>query len=69
MDENGETPVVSPTPVTPSGWAPKPIVEMKPDEYPGWSSMEVENMVIDPIQLANINSRVDEDDEDYDEEG
>ncbi|XP_076899129.1 uncharacterized protein LOC143552907 [Bidens hawaiensis] len=56
LDENGNTPIV-------------PIVEMKPDEYPSWSLAEVEKMAIDPVKLANLNSRVDEDEEDYDEEG
>lgn len=69
LDENGNTPVVSPTPITPVGLSPKPTVEMKPDEFPGWSLADVEKMAIDHVQLANLSSRVDEDEEDYDEEG
>ncbi|EXB97276.1 hypothetical protein L484_024137 [Morus notabilis] len=42
---------------------------MKHEEYPGWSLADVDNMAIDPLQLANLNRRLDEDDEDYDEEG
>ncbi|XP_076924014.1 uncharacterized protein LOC143586331 [Bidens hawaiensis] len=57
LDENGNTPIV-------------PTVEMKPDKYPGWSLAEVEKMGIDPVKLASLNSsRVDEDEEDYGEEG
>lgn len=65
LDENGNTPPVS-APVTPAGLASKRTFEMITEEYPGWSLADVEKMAIDPIKLANLNSRVDEDD--YDEE-
>ncbi|KAL6340517.1 hypothetical protein AAG906_006182 [Vitis piasezkii] len=71
LDENGDStsilpaaPAPAPAPVTPS---PK-LTEMKHEEYPGWSLSDMEKMEIDPIQLANLNRRIDEDEEDYDEE-
>lgn len=42
-------------------------VETKTEEYPGWSLSEMER--IDPLQLAHLSKRIDEDEEDYDEEG
>lgn len=42
--------------------------EAKHEEYPGWSLSEMDRMAIDPVQLAQLNSRIDEE-EDYDEEG
>ncbi|CAH2053902.1 unnamed protein product [Thlaspi arvense] len=38
------------------------------EEYPGWPPM-MELGKIDPAQLASLGKRIDEDDEDYDEEG
>ncbi|KAL8196074.1 hypothetical protein R6Q57_025074 [Mikania cordata] len=64
LDENGNSPAI--LAASPSKLA---IVETKPDEYPGWSFADVEKMDIDPIRLANLDSRVVEDEEDYDEEG
>ncbi|PON74093.1 Transcription initiation factor [Parasponia andersonii] len=83
LNENGDlttqsTPAPVPTPTPnppppPAGLSGKTIPEMKHEEYPyphpGWSLADVEKMAIDPIQLANLNRRMDEDDEDYDEEG
>lgn len=40
--------------------------ETKPEEYPCWSIPGMAN--IDPVQLANMSKRLDEDEEDYDEE-
>lgn len=40
--------------------------ETKPEEYPGWSISDMGN--IDPMQLASMGKRLDEDEEDYDEE-
>ncbi|CAI0421054.1 unnamed protein product [Linum tenue] len=39
------------------------------EEYPGWSLSEVDKMAIDPLQLAQMSTRMDEEEEDYDEEG
>lgn len=47
----------------------KPAPEMKHEEYPGWSISDMEKMAIDPIQLATLNQRIDDEEEDYDEEG
>ena len=55
------------TPIT-TGSSGKSISDEKVDEYPGWSSSDMDKMSIDPIQLANLSKRVDEDMEDYDEE-
>ncbi|XP_058107369.1 uncharacterized protein LOC131250955 [Magnolia sinica] len=45
-----------------------PGPEIKHEEYPGWSLTDMDKMAIDPMQLAQLNVRIDED-EDYDEEG
>ncbi|CAN8270114.1 unnamed protein product [Cochlearia groenlandica] len=37
------------------------------EEYPGWPTMDMSK--IDPAQLARLGKRIDEDEEDYDEEG
>lgn len=66
LNENGDS-AVEPEPTSSS--TPKPILELKQDEYPGWSLADVERMAIDPVQIANLNSRMDEEEEDYDEEG
>ena len=65
-DENMDS-LDIPTPV-PATSSAKPLVEEKHEEYPGWSLSDVEKMTIDPMQLANLNRRIDEDEEDYDEE-
>ncbi|CAN0843559.1 hypothetical protein LINGRAHAP2_LOCUS3909 [Linum grandiflorum] len=41
-------------------------VETAREEYPGWS---VSDVPIDPLQLAQLSTRIDDDEEDYDEEG
>jgi hypothetical protein len=76
LDENGETKTVlasvpassstKPDTVVPASSSTKPIPELKHEEVPGWSLADIEGMDIDPIQLANLNTRIDE--EDYDEE-
>ncbi|KAL0289627.1 UNVERIFIED_CONTAM: hypothetical protein Sangu_2609600 [Sesamum angustifolium] len=40
--------------------------DVKGEEYPGLSEMD--RMAIDPVHLAQLSSRLDEEDEDYDEE-
>jgi len=44
-------------------------MEIKHEEIPGWSLSDVDKMGIDTMQLANLGSRLEEDEEDYDEEG
>ncbi|XP_022014332.1 uncharacterized protein LOC110913822 [Helianthus annuus] len=54
----------------PSQPPPPPAVEpseVTNSEYPGWSVSEINKMAIDRC-LARVDSRLDEDDEDYDEE-
>ncbi|KAI3746543.1 hypothetical protein L6452_08977 [Arctium lappa] len=74
LDENGDTPPVGSSTdrhticAPPVGPSANPTLEMKAGEYPGWSMVDVENMAIDRMKLANLNNRVDEEDEDYDEE-
>lgn len=41
--------------------------DAKGEEYPGIA--EVDRMAIDPVHLAQLGSRLDEEEEDYDEEG
>ncbi|KAJ1428304.1 hypothetical protein SESBI_09035 [Sesbania bispinosa] len=49
---------------------PEPATtEIKHEEIPGWSLSDVDKMAIDTMQLANLGSRLEEDEEDYDEEG
>lgn len=43
--------------------------DTKGEEYPGWSLSEMDGMAIDPLQIAQLNSRLDDEEEDYDEEG
>lgn len=57
--ENSEK--MDPIPTT----APPP--DVKGEEFPGLSEMD--RMAIDPVHLAQLSSRLDEDEEDYDEEG
>lgn len=66
LDENGESKTL--LVAAPPSSTVKPTPEMK-FELPGWSLADVEKMDIDPIQLAISNRRIDEDEEDYDEEG
>ncbi|KAK6121495.1 hypothetical protein DH2020_044764 [Rehmannia glutinosa] len=44
-----------------------PSTDVKGEEYPGLSEMD--RMAIDPVHLTQLNSRLDEEEEDYDEEG
>lgn len=46
-----------------------PTTETNHEEYPGWSVSEMDKMAIDPLQLAQLGTRLDEEEEDYDEEG
>ncbi|XP_042958177.1 uncharacterized protein LOC122293759 [Carya illinoinensis] len=66
LDENGDSTTVA---AGSGGSSAEPVPEMKHDEYLGWSLSDLEKMAIDPIQLANLSRRIDEDEEDYDEEG
>lgn len=69
MDLNESTDTTAVTAgVTSSTTPAKPSAETKQEEYPGWSLAEMEQMAIDPVQLANMNQG-DEEEEDYDEEG
>ncbi|XP_050386622.1 uncharacterized protein LOC126802942 [Argentina anserina] len=43
-------------------------LDMKHVEFLGWPLTGMEKMAIDPVQLANLTRRIDEDDEDYDED-
>lgn len=66
LNENGNS-----TPVLAGGTSnsrTNAALEMKHEEIPGWSLDDVEGMTIDPIQLANIHRRIDEEEEDYDDE-
>ncbi|KAL7113614.1 hypothetical protein ACP275_04G071300 [Erythranthe tilingii] len=47
----------------------KPVAtEVKHEDIPGWSMDDMKRMGIDPVQFANSNGWMDEEDEDYDEE-
>lgn len=65
-DENMDSSSTSTIPV-PAGSSGKSMSEEKHEEYPGWFLSDVEKMSIDPMQLANLDRRIDEDVEDYDE--
>ncbi|KAL0437145.1 UNVERIFIED_CONTAM: Dr1-associated corepressor [Sesamum radiatum] len=43
--------------------------DLKHEDIPGWSIEDVERMAIGPVQLANLNRSIDDEEEDYDEEG
>ncbi|XP_040993573.1 dr1-associated corepressor-like [Juglans microcarpa x Juglans regia] len=66
LDENGDLETVA---AGSGSSCAEPVPETKHDEYHGWSLPDMEKMAIDPIQLANFSRRIDEDEEDYDEEG
>ncbi|XP_065867413.1 uncharacterized protein [Euphorbia lathyris] len=55
--------------VADSSSAAAPTTEANHEEYPGWSLSEMDKMAIDPLQLAQLGTRMDEEEEDYDEEG
>lgn len=63
VDDKSEKPVSVPAASTSTG----PTPDVKSEEYPGLSEMD--RMAIDPAHLAQLGSRVDDDEEDYDEEG
>ncbi|WCJ39203.1 nuclear factor Y subunit C11 [Euphorbia peplus] len=46
-----------------------PATGANQEEYPGWSLSEMDKMAIDPLQLAQLGTTMDEEEEDYDEEG
>jgi hypothetical protein len=58
-----------PEPANPSLSEPPPTDIKHHEEIPGWSLSDVDKMAIDSMQLAQLGTRMDEDDEDYDEEG
>ncbi|XVE93270.1 hypothetical protein REPUB_Repub01dG0176300 [Reevesia pubescens] len=62
LDEIGDstTSIVPASPTTDN-------VPEKKEEYTDWSRSEIEKMAFDPIELANLNRGMDE--EDYNEEG
>ncbi|KAJ0083605.1 hypothetical protein Patl1_30117 [Pistacia atlantica] len=54
----------------PAPWLTTEIMpKVKHEEYPGWSLFDIKKMAVDPHQLASLNRRTDEDEEDYDEKG
>ncbi|KAJ0021529.1 hypothetical protein Pint_31529 [Pistacia integerrima] len=54
----------------PAPWLTTEITpKVKHEEHPGWSLFDIEKMAVDPHQLASLNRRTDEDEEDYDEKG
>lgn len=69
LNDDGDSATLAAAPAASS--SAEPIPETKHEEYPGWSVSDMEKMAIDPIQLANLSRRIDEDEdeEDYDEEG
>jgi hypothetical protein len=46
----------------------RPTTETRHEELPGWSLSDMDKMAIDPLQLAHLSTRLDEEEEDYDEE-
>lgn len=67
LDEYGELKTTSRT--TFAGPSVKLTLETKHEDLPGWSFADVEKMDMDRVHLANLNRKVDFEDEDYDEEG
>lgn len=60
--------LTKPDTVVPASSSTKPTPELKHEEVPGWSLEDIEKMDINPVQLANLNTRIEEEEEDYDEE-
>lgn len=67
LNENGDLTVLS-SEITCNTFAKAPV-EMKREEYPGWSLADMKSMAIDPIELGKLNERIEEEEDDYDEEG
>ncbi|KAL1543998.1 dr1-associated corepressor-like [Salvia divinorum] len=67
LDENGDSPLLIDG--TPSDSSEKPSPETRHGDIPGWSLDNMERLAFDVIQLASFNKRLNEEDEDYDEEG
>ena len=63
-----EAPASLPPATLPPSSLPELATEINHEEIPGWSLSDADKMAIDTMQLANLGSRID-DDEDYDEEG
>lgn len=64
VDESSDNPASTAVVTTASSTGPS---DVKVEEHPGLS--EADRMAIDPIHLTQFSSRLDEEDEDYDEEG
>lgn len=67
LDENGES--IPLNDGTPSDSSEKPSPGTRHEDIPGWSLDNMEMLAFDVIQLTSLNKRMDEEDEDYDEEG
>lgn len=69
--DSGTTAAPSATAASTSGPAtsaePPPEIKQH-EEYPGWSISDMDKMSIDPLQLAQLNSKRLDEEEDYDEE-
>lgn len=71
LDETADKIATSAPPAGPSlsaGPSSMGPTEVRKEEFPSWSVSEVDGMAIDPLHLARLGSRLDEEDEDYDEE-
>lgn len=75
IDENEDTKATATAAATAAAAAPASssgpttTTETRLEELPGWSLSDVDKMAIDPLQLARLSSRLDEEEEeDYDEE-
>lgn len=68
LTESGDSTAITTAQASSSAPAKAPVEE-KHEEYPGWSLAEMQQMAIDPVQLAKLNHGIDEEEEDYDEEG
>ncbi|XP_042021532.1 dr1-associated corepressor-like [Salvia splendens] len=67
LDENGDSILLNDG--TPSDSSEKPSPGTRHEDIPGWSLDNMEMLAFDVIQLASLKKRMDEEDEDYDEEG
>lgn len=48
---------------------PEPATETEHEDIPGWSISDIDKMAIDSMQLVQLGRRLEEEEEDYDEEG
>ena len=66
LDENGDTSEATPTATLSAPATDRH--ETNHEEYAGWPLYDMDKMRIDPLKLSSLNTRIEEEEEDYDNE-